>query len=732
MWKNYSAKYVRQNRGFGVPIMAAALIASVFLSLLCSLYYNFWAYEIGRIVLEEGDWQGRVTGAEKEDLAVIGNFANVERAVFRENVSDGQDAADIYFQHMRDIYRDMPLIVEKLGLEADAASYHELLLSRYMIHDPQDKEPPLLLAFYLLILFVASSALILIIHNAFAVSMHARVRQFGIFSSIGATPAQILACLMREAASLCALPVLTGCFLGIALSAGVTRLSNLMAAGTWGRHEAVFQYHVLVFAVTIGASAVTVFISAWLPARTLSKMTPLLAIRGAGELQLSRKKESRILTRFFGIEGKLAGNALRAQRKALRASSLSFTLSFLGFTLMLCFFTLSGISTKHTYFERYQNAWDIMVTLKGAKVEDFEGAGQMRRLAGVSSGVAYQKANAKCIVPKADISEELCALGGLEAVDGSQAGAAGDPFYTARAPIIIMDDEGFAEYCARIGVTPRFDGTIVLNRIWDSINSNFRYPDYIPFLKEEGKTVTLQNEETPKLSAKVPVLAYTAKEPVLREEYDDYALTQFISASLWRQISGQIGNAQEDMYIRAISSGEATLDALNLLEKEILQAVGQGYDAESENRLRQKESDGEMRRGMMMILGAFCVLLALIGIANIFSNTLGFLWQRKREFARYASVGMTPKGMWKMFAIEALVTLGRPVLVTVPLTAIFLGFMITASHLDPMEFWEAAPALPILMFVLAIFGFVGLAYYLGGSKITRRGLAQALRDDSLM
>ena len=87
-------------------------------------------------------------------------------------------------------------------------------------------------------------------------------------------------------------------------------------------------------------------------------------------------------------------------------------------------------------------------------------------------------------------------------------------------------------------------------------------------------------------------------------------------------------------------------------------------------------------------IGAFCALLALIGIANVFSNTLGFVRQRKREFARYLSVGMTPAGMRKMFFVEALVIAGRPALITLPLTALFAGFMIQASYLDPAEFLE--------------------------------------------
>lgn len=69
---------------------------------------------------------------------------------------------------------------------------------------------------------------------------------------------------------------------------------------------------------------------------------------------------------------------------------------------------------------------------------------------------------------------------------------------------------------------------------------------------------------------------------------------------------------------------------------------------EIENRIQEKVIDDNMRNGFVLILGAFCALLAIIGIANVFSNTLGFLRQRKREFAQYMSVGMTQEGMRKL------------------------------------------------------------------------------------
>lgn len=81
MWKEYSKGYLKQNRAAGVSVMAAALLAAFFLSLLCSLFYNFWAYDVERILLEEGGWHVRIEGSfDREDLELIRGFSGVDRA----------------------------------------------------------------------------------------------------------------------------------------------------------------------------------------------------------------------------------------------------------------------------------------------------------------------------------------------------------------------------------------------------------------------------------------------------------------------------------------------------------------------------------------------------------------------------------------------------------------------------------------------------------------------------
>lgn len=733
MWKDYSKSYIKNNRASSISIMAAVLVASFFLSLLCTLAYNFLRYDIEQIILDKGDWQARITADLNEyQINSIQKFDNVDRILVNSELSEktknGEKVIDIYFNDKSTIYKDVPKILEHFSLEQSAVSYNEFLLSRYLINNPHDKTPPLLLPFYLALLIVVSFSLILIIRNSFELSMKSRIHQLGILSSIGATPKQIRICLLQEAAVLSIVPMVIGGLLGVAASAGIIHAVNFFASDVAGRHVAVFQYSPYVLLITFVSAALTVLLSAWLPAGKLCKIPALQAIKNADDFKVKRKKHSRILLLIFGVEGELAGNSIKAHKKSLRICNISLLLSFLGFSIMLCFTTLSDISTRFTYFERYKDDWDIMMTVKNTAIQDFEQLEQLQSVSGVDDIVLYQKAEAMTVITDNQQSSQLYSLGGLEKInpDSVENGQV-----NVKVPVVIMDDDGFLNYCSSIGVRQSLDGAVVINRIWDSINSNFRYKQYIPFVDESSSKNILYDKDNLSEKFEVPVMAYTSETPVLREEYENYSLVHIIPLSLWESIFGQSTIAEADSYVRVMADENNSVENLNDLEKLLLESVQTYYEVESENRIEEKISNDRMISGLKIVLGAFCILLALIGIANVFFNTLGFIRQRKREFARYMSVGLTPKEMGEIFVIEAFVIAGKPLLVTLPVTAILVQLMINASYLDPMVFWAEAPVLPISLFALSIVAFVALAFYIGGRRLLNSNLGEALREDTV-
>ncbi len=85
-----------------------------------------------------------------------------------------------------------------------------------------------------------------------------------------------------------------------------------------------------------------------------------------------------------------------------------------------------------------------------------------------------------------------------------------------------------------------------------------------------------------------------------------------------------------------------------------------------------------------------------------------------------------------MFCIEAAVIGGRPVLLTLPLAILVVGYLLRASYMEAKIFLAEAPFVPIIIFMLGIFGTVALAYYLGWKNIRKINLAEVLRDDTMM
>ena len=737
MWKDYSSGYIKNNRSSGMSVMIAAFISALLLSLLLGLFYNAWKYEIESIEQEEGGWQSRIVGAfTQEDMESIKNFANVKDVVISEKGAQiPEPVIDIYFDDMGAVLDDTMQIAGVLGVSSEKVIYNHELLAMYMIRDPQDTAPRLLFPLFILITGLASFSLIIVIHNSFAVSMNARIHQFGIFSSIGATPKQIRSCLLQEAAALCILPILIGNLLGILISMGIIHMVNsLLGSDVAGRREAVFGYHPLVLVATLLLTVVTIWISAWMPARKLSRLTPLEAIKNTGELQLKRKKKSPLLTCLFGLEGELAGGALKAQKRALRTASLSLIFSFLAFTIMQSFFALSGISRRETYFERYQGVWDIMVTVKDTDVDSFSEAQKLQEISEIRSVIVYQKAMAKRIIAEDEISEDMKSFGGF-AVAGDNYVRKTDGGWLVNVPIVILDDASFLAYCEQIGITPQLNGAVIWNQIRDVTNPDFRHPRYMPYVKGENAVSILRQSGKEEMTAEVPVLSYTEKVPVLREEYatlDYYELVHFIPASLWKEIKGQIGGSEEDAYICMLGRENVTSGELDALQGQVDSLIAGNYKTESENRIQEAEVNDKQIHGMMTIFGGFCVLLAMIGIGNVFSNTLGFVRQRKREFARYMSVGMTQGEIKKMFCVEALTIAGRPILITLPLAAITVGYMLKISYVEVGTFLAEAPLIPIMIFMLAIWGIVAFAYYLGWRNIRKIDLAEVLRDDTMM
>src|SRR5690606_30446016 len=90
----------------------------------------------------------------------------------------------------------------------------------------------------------------------------------------------------------------------------------------------------LVIGLAVLFSAVTILLSAWVPARRASQVSPIDAIRLAGDIQTDKPlnlRTSPLIRRVFGFEGELALKSLKRDRKRYRTTVLSLMISIILF-----------------------------------------------------------------------------------------------------------------------------------------------------------------------------------------------------------------------------------------------------------------------------------------------------------------------------------------------------------------------------------------------------------------
>ena len=156
------------------------------------------------------------------------------------------------------------------------------------------------------------------------------------------------------------------------------------------------------------------------------------------------------------------------------------------------------------------------------------------------------------------------------------------------------------------------------------------------------------------------------------------------------------------------------------------------YPYAFEGRIEERENELEIQKGLRMLIYAFTGLLTCIGLANIFASILGQIHQRKREFARYFAVGLTPKGAAKILTWEAAIVALRPIFFTIMINIPLMAIILNADGITAQEFVaERLPLIPAIALFVVVIGFVGLAYYLGGKKICNMNLVDVIKDDTL-
>ncbi len=184
---------------------------------------------------------------------------------------------------------------------------------------------------------------VVVIYNAFNISVMERIKHFGILRSIGATKSQIRRLVFKEAAIMSGIAIPSGIIVGFV---GIFITFNLIMDGFLGSFKINFYPNVIIVAALLGI--VTVFISAFFPARTASKVSPIEAIRGTTVVKGDKvKRRSGLWAKLiFKFEGQVAYKNIKRSRKRFYITCISLIISVVMFVFFSNFIDIYIQSNK--------------------------------------------------------------------------------------------------------------------------------------------------------------------------------------------------------------------------------------------------------------------------------------------------------------------------------------------------------------------------------------------------
>ncbi len=625
----------------------------------------------------------------------------------------------------RGIYEKMTALAEKAN--AKGGIFNDELLRYYGIvaYDNVYSFLQIFMAVIILIIIVASVSLI---YNAFAISVSERSKQLGLLASVGATKRQKRASVYFEGFFLGLIGIPLGIIFGIAgigitLAAIQPLLDSFISLSEGVRLTLIVPLWAI--AATVVLSAVTIFVSAWLPAKRASKITPIDAIRQTKEVRLSHRavKTSRLSRRLFGFEAEIALKNLKRSRKKYRATIVSLAISLVLFLTVSSYTQVTGRLTGVSY-----DGYNYDISVHYPAIPDSERDKIDKSIVSLGEVRDYtEMTQLSGAVPlnEEDLSEYAKIYNIPEDSKTS--------FYVN---IVCLDDSSFGRYAQAAGVNaeeysdPQNPKAILINHA----------QDYLPTEKgvmkkvagdilnlKPGRRVSFSPTSSPEQQFDFTVGAVTGERPM------GIFMQNFTSAVfvVSKPVFDNLTNGMTSVELQDIQRITfLTTDNDQSLEKSITDMT---QNNTSVSYVHNIKSASRSEQNLQLFLGifvyGFIILISLICIANIFNTVSTNIALRRREFAMLRSVGMSPKGFNRMIRFESIfyglkgLLYGLPISVAVA----YLLFGIERSVL------ESAFTLPWASYgfaVAMILVIVLVTMWYSTSKIKKENILDALKEEN--
>lgn len=507
-------------------------------------------------------------------------------------------------------------------------------------------------------------ATVVVIYNAFHISIAERMKQFGLLRAIGTTKKQIMNLVIREASIMIFIGIPLGVFFGIVAVYCIAFTFNKMSGlGEFSNLKVVTSPFVLLLSSGIGAA--TIYVSAYLPARSAGKISPLMAISNQSLIKKEKRNRSgKFLGKVFKIDTAMALKNVKRNKRRFYITVLSMAISVTLFVTFMSFAKFSNnFSEKVTEdndiaFNIYDNGNTEKLDVINNKLIE-----EVRNISGV--GEVYKHYNSiltQGFVEESAIPKEVRQWA-AENRDEDLFKSKVDGKNKSKISVVFQAYEDnklnvAKKYIKEGSIDNLKDGEVIIVRETTFFGdkrsliapmANLKVGDDI--LISDVEYSDGQENFNSKELKKVKVAAIMDVQPFSDLDYQG-VLNVIGSKNTVKNIIE--GNQQQMKNFKVTDVGikiknESYLDKIDKSLKKIENTnAGIGYY----NKIESAKSEKAYKLQMSILLMGFIIVITLISAVNIVNTVTTNILLRNKEIAALKAIGMTRKQVRKMITFE--------------------------------------------------------------------------------
>lgn len=645
-------------------------------------------------------------------IAEKSNFPSGSAVLFRGLSEAEQSGGEVYLtaktldRGTLDILKNA---LTKAGIAPDYNLHVELFRYNYIVLE-SDATMVTLLSFSSVIMIIIMIASVMLIYNAFGISVSERARYLGMLASVGATKAQKRRSVYFEGAVLGAFGIPLGFLAGIGGMAVTFRLLEPVFAKSGLNYENTnftLSFPWWIIPVIALLSIITIAISAYIPARRASRTTPIDALRQNTDVRVKAKKlRSPILVRkIFGYEGELAYKNMKRNGRKSRVITVSLALSIVLFLSVYSFCDMFSEATRLSTDNPYQVYAYVNTQDKDRFQKEAEALGYFDKMYSVNYvyGTGLTTATDNFV-------------NGYDRMFSKDEG--GFVLY-----LCYVDDADFNAMCEENGINPqpfyKGDSMVVMNSLEHTSNAAKIF---------SGSVIGTKLSSTRDVNDPVTELTVGALVP-----YRSTSYVYNLAAPIYVMAFAPVSAAEKtgfDVFGGIYTFGFETTKHEALTENlQDLLENGNYADSGVFDMVSSIEMMNSTTLIMQVFLYGFITLMALISVANIFNTVSTSIDLRRKEFAMLKSVGVTPKGFNRMLRFESLFYGLKALIFGLPLGLLCSYFMqriLVAGSFDIAFYPDWRVYLGV---TLAVFLIVGMSMWYATSKVKKDTIVETLKTE---